>query len=205
MKRTAALTQGNIGRHAEGDCLGQRCGLGEEVQVVKSKDQMDWFVHLNCNLMTESEGERSNNLTCANNSKSNAVFPSLGYILTASSSLSTLLVWDSLTFPVPSSPVAENLTPSLAQEIMTASPIWDRSRQIRANSPEGIFTTQLYSCSWRGTQKGEVRNIMHENMLDPDSRKMWQITYWNAQLFHIQVHQFHLIIWHFFLVCNIKR
>lgn len=73
-------------------------------------------------------------------------------ILTASSSLSTLLVWDSLMFPVPSSPEAENLTPSLAQEIMTASPICERSRQMRANSPEGIFTTQLYSCSWRDRQ-----------------------------------------------------
>lgn len=76
--------------------------------------------------------------------------------LTASSSLSTLLVWDSLTFPVPSSPVAENLTPSLAQEIMTASPIWDRSRQMRANSPEGIFTTQLYSCSYRDTEHSRL-------------------------------------------------
>lgn len=69
--------------------------------------------------------------------------------LTASSSLSTLLVWDSLMFPVPSSPLAENFTPSLAQEIITASPICERSRQIRANSPDGIFTTQLYSCSYK--------------------------------------------------------
>lgn len=48
-------TEGDISRHAEGDCFGQRCGLCEEVQVVQSKDQLDGFIHLNSNL---KKGER---------------------------------------------------------------------------------------------------------------------------------------------------
>ena len=47
---------------------------------------------------------------------------------TASSSLSTLAVWASLMLPTPMSPAAENLTPSLVQEITTDSPNWDKSR-----------------------------------------------------------------------------
>lgn len=44
------LTKGDISRHAEGDCLWQGCGLGEEVQVVQGKDELDGFIHLNGNL-----------------------------------------------------------------------------------------------------------------------------------------------------------
>ena len=49
--------------------------------------------------------------------------------------------------PVPSSPLAENFTPSFVQQITTDSPIWLKSRHILWNSAEGIFTTQLYSVS----------------------------------------------------------
>lgn len=45
-----ALTEGNISRHAEGNCLGKWCGLGEEVQVVEGKDELNGLVHLNSNL-----------------------------------------------------------------------------------------------------------------------------------------------------------
>ena len=48
-------------------------------------------------------------------------------MMTASSSLSTLAVWASLMLPVPMSPAAENLTPSLVQLITTDSPNWERS------------------------------------------------------------------------------
>lgn len=48
-----ALTEGNISGHAEGDCLGQRCGLSEEVQVVEGEDQLNRLIHLNGNLETE--------------------------------------------------------------------------------------------------------------------------------------------------------
>ena len=43
-------------------------------------------------------------------------------MMTASSSLSTFAVWASLILPVPISPAAENLTPSLVQLITTDSP-----------------------------------------------------------------------------------
>ena len=48
-------------------------------------------------------------------------------MMTASSSLSTFAVWASLMLPVPISPAAENLTPSLVQLITTDSPNWERS------------------------------------------------------------------------------
>lgn len=47
---SASLTKGDISGHAEGDCLRQRCGLGEEVQIVEGKNQLNWFIHLNCDL-----------------------------------------------------------------------------------------------------------------------------------------------------------
>ena len=49
-------------------------------------------------------------------------------MVTASSSLSTLAVWASLMLPVPMSPAAENLTPSLVHEITTDSPNWGFKR-----------------------------------------------------------------------------
>jgi hypothetical protein len=44
-------------------------------------------------------------------------------------------------FPVPNSPVTENLTPSLVVAIETVSPSVFKSRQIFWNSPEGMVTT----------------------------------------------------------------
>ena len=54
-KEDYVLTEGDVSRHAEGDCLGQWCGLCEEVQVVESKDQLDRFIHLNGNLNAKGE------------------------------------------------------------------------------------------------------------------------------------------------------
>lgn len=54
-KKASSLTQRDVSRHAEGDRLGQRRGLGEEVQVVEGKNELDWFVHLNSDLQTGSE------------------------------------------------------------------------------------------------------------------------------------------------------
>lgn len=54
---TGAPTEGDIGGHAEGDGLGQRRCLGEEVQVVEGKDQLDGFVHLNSDLKKNTEEE----------------------------------------------------------------------------------------------------------------------------------------------------
>lgn len=51
--KTRALTERDICRHAEGDGLGQWRCLGEEVQVVEGKDQLNGFIHLNSNLKTE--------------------------------------------------------------------------------------------------------------------------------------------------------
>lgn len=48
----SSLTQRDVSGHAEGDCLGKGRGLGEEVQVVEGKDELDWFVHLNSDLQT---------------------------------------------------------------------------------------------------------------------------------------------------------
>lgn len=55
IKKAGSLTQWDVSGHAEGDCLGQRRGLGEEVQVVEGKNELDWFVHLNSDLRTGSE------------------------------------------------------------------------------------------------------------------------------------------------------
>lgn len=56
-----------------------------------------------------------------------------------------------------------------------------------------------------GTRRQGVRNSMHDNTLDPKGKNRPQITYWNTQLLHIQVHQFHLVIRHLLLVCKKKR
>lgn len=47
---SASLTEGDISRHAEGDRLRQWCGLGEEIEIVEGKNQLNRFVHLNCDL-----------------------------------------------------------------------------------------------------------------------------------------------------------
>lgn len=57
--RADARTQGNISGHAESDGLGEWRGLGEEVQVVEGKDQLDGFIHLNRNLNTGREEPRT--------------------------------------------------------------------------------------------------------------------------------------------------
>lgn len=59
---TAVLTEGDVSRHAESDSLRQRRGLGEEVQVVEGKDQLDGFIHLNGDLESGDKGESSNTL-----------------------------------------------------------------------------------------------------------------------------------------------
>ncbi|KAJ8976381.1 hypothetical protein NQ317_003236 [Molorchus minor] len=75
-------------------------------------------------------------------------------IVTASSSLSKLIVCAIFMLALPISPEVENLTPSLVQEIRMDSPNCDKSRQILANSADGIFITQEKSvsgmprCSW---------------------------------------------------------
>lgn len=53
-RAAARLTQRDVSRHAKGDCLGKGRGLGEEVQVVEGKDELDWFVHLDSDLQTGS-------------------------------------------------------------------------------------------------------------------------------------------------------
>ena len=45
--------------------------------------------------------------------------------------------------PEPISPETENLTPSLVTEMVTVSPRMARSRQMRWNSAEGIWTVHL--------------------------------------------------------------
>merc|ERR1712109_414881 len=62
-------------------------------------------------------------------------------MVTASSSLSTLAVWANLMLPTPMSPAAENLTPSLVQEMTTDSPNWLKSLMTLWNSEEGILMT----------------------------------------------------------------
>ena len=63
------------------------------------------------------------------------------------SSLSTELFWRQVMFAWPMSPTVENLTPSLDTEMVTVSPMEERSRQMRWNSAEGIFTVAAYSVS----------------------------------------------------------
>merc|ERR1711962_1160737 len=62
-------------------------------------------------------------------------------MLTASSSLSTFAVCANLMLPTPMSPAAENLTPSLVQEMTTDSPNWLKSLMTLWNSEEGILMT----------------------------------------------------------------
>ena len=46
-------------------------------------------------------------------------------------------------FAWPMSPVVLNLTPSLDTEMVAVSPMEERSRQMRINSEEGIFTVAV--------------------------------------------------------------
>mmetsp|Transcript_24780 Transcript_24780/g.46604 ORF Transcript_24780/g.46604 Transcript_24780/m.46604 type:complete len:203 (-) Transcript_24780:19-627(-) len=65
----------------------------------------------------------------------------------SSSSLSTPLVDRTRTFPVPRSPVTENLTPSLVTAMVQVSPRTWRSVMMRLNSLEGMRMVVLYSVS----------------------------------------------------------
>mmetsp|Transcript_38682 Transcript_38682/g.86044 ORF Transcript_38682/g.86044 Transcript_38682/m.86044 type:complete len:233 (-) Transcript_38682:70-768(-) len=65
-----------------------------------------------------------------------------------SSCLSAVVLCLRVMLAVPTSPVVENLIPSLVADISTVSPILARSRQMRWYSEDGIFASAAYS--WSG-------------------------------------------------------
>ena len=52
-----------------------------------------------------------------------------------------------VTLPLPPSPDTENVTPSLVALMAQVSPMVDRSRMMRWNSPEDMRTVAMYSVS----------------------------------------------------------
>merc|ERR1719220_1196442 len=82
-------------------------------------------------------------------------------IETASSSLSTLAVCANLMFPTPISPAAENLTPSLVQEMTTDSPNWLRSLMTLWNSAEG-FLIKVHQLHFVISHLFLIRRLEHE-------------------------------------------
>ena len=105
--------QWHVGGHGEGHLGGQTGSLGEHVQVPE-RDKVKFG----------SKFETQQIYLQAKVSVTGSCIS----IVTASSSLSTLAVWASLMLPTPISPAAENLTPSLVQEMTTDSPNCDKSR-----------------------------------------------------------------------------
>ena len=96
------------------------------------------------------------------------------------SSLSTLLFCRHVMLACPTSPSVMKLMPSLLTDIVTVSPMEDRSRQMRANSADGILTVAL--CSVSGMPRcSESMSMSFSSKSDTRSwsgirKKVWVIT-----------------------------
>lgn len=73
------------------------------------------------------------------------------------------------------SPEAQNLMPSLVHAIHILSPKLLRSRQMRANSADGIFTTHAYAISCGMQNIVRIHNRLHPSDVKPGSSTAYRM------------------------------
>lgn len=92
-------------------------------------------------------------------------------------------------------PAELNVIPSFVHEIDMESPNWDRSRTMRWNSEDNMFTTTLGAVSCV-TREGDRKDNYYKSRID---------THRNGQVFSINIHQLHVKCCHLIWVCMWNR